>query len=72
MVSVRASLRASVHPRFLTIIWKSNHSIIFKFGVRICWVSIQNRFAFGRRWPNFSPLVATKRLKMGQNGVFRL
>ena len=47
MVSVR--VRASVCPWFPTIIWKNNHSIHFKFGLGICWVSVQNWFA----WPNF-------------------
>ena len=32
------------------------------------WVSAQNCFTFGPRWPNFSPLVATKCL---ENGGFR-
>ena len=52
------SLRPSVRLGFPTIIWKSNHSILFKFGVGICWVSVQNWFAFEGHWPNFGHLVA--------------
>ena len=64
-VSVRASVHASIHLGFLTIIWKSNHSINFKYGVCIYLVSVQNWFAFGPCWPNFVPLVAKK---MTENG----
>ena len=60
--------RPSVRPGFPTIIWKSNYSINFEFGLCICWVSVQKWFAFGQRWPNFGPLVAEKRLEIGQNG----
>ena len=67
----RVSVRWSVCPGFPTIIWKSNGSIHLKFGVGIYWVSVQNWFAFGWRWPNFGPPVAKKWLKMGQNGGFQ-
>ena len=70
-LSFRTLVRPCVRQRFPTIIWKSNHSINFKFGVSICWISVQNWFAFGRHWPNFGPVVARKRLKMGQNGGFQ-
>ena len=56
---------------FPTIIWNINNSINFKFGVCICWESCQNWLALGRGWYNFGPLVAKKRLKMGQYGGFR-
>ena len=56
-------MRASVRPEFPTIIWKSNHSIDFKFGVCIYWVNVQNWFAFRPRWPNFGPLVAKNNWK---------
>ena len=36
-----------------------------------CWVSVKEWFTFGRRWPNFGPLVAKKWLKVGQNGGFQ-
>ena len=49
---------------FLTIIWKSVHTIQFKFVVRIFWVSVQNQFAFVRHWPNFGPLLAHKWLRL--------
>ena len=65
------SVHPSVHAWFLTIIWKSDYSIHFKFGVCICWVSVQNWCAFEQHSPNFGPLVAKKPLKMGQNGGFR-
>ena len=67
MVSVHPSVRRG----FPNIIWKNNHSINFKFSVSICWLSVQNQIAFGRRWTNVTPLVALKRLKMGQNGAFQ-
>ena len=43
---------------------ESNHSIHFKFGVYACWVSVQNSFVSGPRWPNFGPLVLNKLLKL--------
>ena len=49
---VRVSVRPSIYPGFLIIIWKSNHSIDFKFGVGICWMSVQNWFSFGQCWPS--------------------
>ena len=58
--SVRACVRLSVRPGFPTRIWKSNHSIYFKFGVCIFGAGVQNWLAFGPRWPNFDPLVAKK------------
>ena len=45
----------SVRPGFLTFIWKSNHSVNFKFDVCICWVSVQNGFAFGDASTIFAP-----------------
>ena len=64
--SVRASIhpfvRAPVRPEFPTIIWKSNHSIQFKFSWGICGVGVKNWVAFGRRWTNFGPLEAKKDL----------
>ena len=62
MVSVHLWVSLSGSP---TIIWISNHSIHFKFGVDIFLVSVQNWFTFGQCWPNFSPLVAKK---MTENG----
>ena len=44
---VMVSVPQCVRLGFLTIIWKNNHSIHFKFGVGICWVSVQNYFSFG-------------------------
>ena len=38
--------------------------IQLKFSVYTYWVSVQNWFAFGTRWPNCVPLVATTLLKM--------
>ena len=49
---------------FQTIIWKIIHTIQFKLLVCTCYVSVEKLFAFGWRWPNFGPLVATKLLKM--------
>ena len=43
---------------------KSIYAIQFKHGVYTYWVSFQNWFAFGPRWPNFGPLLTTKWLKM--------
>ena len=63
MVSFLPSVRPSVRPGFSTITWKSYHAINFKFGVCIWYVSVQNWFAFGRRWPNFGPLVAKNYFK---------
>ena len=37
-------------------------TIQFKLGVYTYCVSVQNWFAFGPRWPNFGPLVATNYL----------
>ena len=71
---VRSSVNASIRPGFptivISIVRKSNQSIHCKFAVGIYWVSVQNRFAFRWRWPNFGPLVAPKRQEMGQNGSF--
>ena len=67
----RPSMHVCVRLGFLTIIGKSNHSINFKFCVYICWVSVQNLFAFGRCWPNFGTPMAKKLLKMRQNAGFR-
>ena len=64
---IQTSVRLSIHLGFPTIIWKSNHSINFKFCLCICLVSVQNWFTFGPRWPNFVPLVAKNQLEMGQN-----
>ena len=63
---IRPCVRPSVHPGFLTIIWKSNHSINFKFIACICWVSVQNWLTFGWHWPNVGPLVAKKGWKWVQ------
>ena len=55
--------RPSVRPGFPTIIWKSNHSIHFKFGVGISgWVF---------RTDSLLGDVGPKWLTMGQNGGFR-
>ena len=45
--------------RFSTIISKGIHRIQSKLMVYTCWMGVQNWFAFGPRWSNFSPLVAT-------------
>ena len=47
----RVHRMVSVRLGFPTIIWKGNHSFDFKFGVCIWWVSVQNWFTFGPRWP---------------------
>ena len=73
MVSIRPCVRASVHPSvclsvppgFPTIIWKSHHSIHFKFNVGICWASVQNWFAFGMTLAQFWP---SSGQKMTENG----
>ena len=44
--------------------WKSIKAIQFKLGEHIYWVSVQNWFAFGPRWPHFGPLVAKIYVKM--------
>ena len=54
--SVRACMHLTVRQGFPTVIWKSNRSINFKFGVCICW--------FGPSWSNFRPLVDRKWLNM--------
>ena len=56
---------------FPTIIWKSIHTIQLKLVVYTCCVSVQKWFAFGWPWSNFGPLVATKLLKVSQNGGFQ-
>ena len=38
---------------FPTIFWKCNHAIQFKLGAYTYWLSLQNWFAFGPRWPTF-------------------
>ena len=50
------SVPPSVHLGFPPIIWKSNHSINFKFGVGISWVSVQNWFVLA----DVGPILALK------------
>ena len=58
IMSVCPSMRPCICPGFPPIIWKND----LKFGVCICWVSVQNWFTFGWCWPNFGPPVPQKRL----------
>ena len=48
---------------FLTIIWKSIHTIQFKV-VHTSWVSVQKLLAFGPLCPNFGPQVTHNWLKL--------
>ena len=65
MVGVRPPVRG-----FRPVSEKRNQAINFKCSVCIYWVNVQNFFAFGRRWPNFGPLVATKWRQYGKMVVF--
>ena len=56
---------------FLTVIWKSIHTIQFKLGICTCCVSVHNWFAFGPCWSNFCPLLAKKLTKLGENFHFQ-
>ena len=49
---------------FLTIIWKSIHTIQSKLVVRTSWLSVQKLLAFGPLYPNFGPQVTHNWLKM--------
>ena len=53
--SVHPCVHASVLPGFPIIIWNSNNSINFWFGLCICWVSVQNWFAFWAMLAQFWP-----------------
>ena len=67
---VRASICLSVPPGFPTIIWKSHHSIHFKFNVGICWASVQNWFAFGMTLTQFWPSSGQKITENGPKWWF--
>ena len=55
----------SVRPGFPTITLKSNLSINFKFGVHICWVGVQNWFAF---WAMLARFWLSRGQKLTENG----